>query len=151
MQVITLDNPLGLAGLAQLWKTETSGEFGILIDTRIHLERLGELMRDPNAVVFGLKTEEGEMVGYIGVCVFDNPVGPGLVAGEHFWFVHPNHRGMSTLRLLDAAMEWAKSRRCTHFIANASMLASSLHDRVCRLYEKKGMSHFETSYICELR
>ena len=51
------------------------------------------------------------------------------------------------MRLFRTAKKWAADNGCQYFMANASNLASDLHDKVCSIYEGIGMKKFETSYI----
>jgi hypothetical protein len=54
------------------------------------------------------------------------------------------------MRLLKAAKVLAKERGCSHFIMNASNLASDMHDKVCNFYKRLDMKKFETSFISEV-
>ena len=93
---------------------------------------------------------DDEPVGYIGLEYFSSPLGNQKMANEHFFFVKPDKRGMSSIRLLRTAKVLAHERGCTHFIMNASNLASDMHDKICGFYEKMDMKLFETSYITEI-
>ena len=94
--------------------------------------------------------DESNAVGILGIQIFKNPLGHELMANEHYWYVMKDYRGLSGIRLLKTGFKWAKDQGCTHFICNASNLASELHDGVCKLYKKMGMKHFETTYIMEV-
>jgi len=89
-------------------------------------------------------------VGFIGVTMFQSPISVDRMATEHLWYVIPVYRGWGGIRLIKVAKAWARSQGCSHFIGNASMLASDLHDQVCELYEAMKMKKFETVYICPL-
>ena len=95
--------------------------------------------------------KDGEPVGLIGLQYFDSPLGNQVMANERYFFVMPEHRGISSIRLKKEAENLAMLKGCTHIIFNASNLASKLHDKVCSLYEKTGCAKFETSYIKELK
>lgn len=150
MKVIALQDVSVLAPLAQAWLMEVNGDFGIDIDVAAHLKDLQDFVNGEQSDVLGLETESGAIAGYMGVHWFFNHMGRGKFASEHYWYVHPDHRGVGSMRLMNAAMNWAKDKGCSHFLATASELASGLHDKVCRLYEKMGMKRFETTYICEV-
>jgi len=148
-RIVTINNADNLLALMDSWKLEASREFKIDFNSKVNARHLAEMVNGANSTVIGLMDGD-TVVGYMGLCIFENPVGKGVMASEHFWYVLPEHRGIGAIRLLEAGMEWAKARGCTHFIGNASRLASELHDKVCEVYIKNGMSHFETSYICSL-
>ena len=93
---------------------------------------------------------DGKPIGYIGLQYFMSPLGNQKMANEHFFFVIPEKRGLSSMRLLWDAKVLAHERGCSHFIMNASNLASDLHDKVCCFYKRLGMKKFETSYISEV-
>ena len=88
-----------------------------------------------------------EPIGFIGIQYFDNPLGNQKMANENYFYVLPEKRGLSSIRLLKEAKKVAKSKGCSHFIMNASNLASDMHDKICKLYERLGMARFETAYI----
>ncbi|MBE3087704.1 MAG: GNAT family N-acetyltransferase [Chloroflexi bacterium] len=131
------------------WKQEASREFNIDFDIESNIKHLNDMINGANSTVIGLMDDD-RVIGYMGICIFENPVGKGIMASEHFWYVLPEHRGIGAIRLLEAGMDWARARGCTHFIGNASRLAGDLHGKVCKLYEKMGFTLFETSYICSL-
>jgi len=97
------------------------------------------------------KEDDGEIVGYMGIVMFNSPLGSNKVASEHFWYVSEEHRGKGSMRLIQAAREWAKEKGCSHLMMTASTLASDLHDRVCMLYERIGFKKFETVYVQEIK
>lgn len=89
-------------------------------------------------------------IGYLGLEYFISPLGDQKMANEHYFFVMPEKRGLSSIGLMRKAKVLAKERGCTHLIMNASNLASDMHDRVCAFYERLNMKLFESSYIKEL-
>ena len=91
--------------------------------------------------------DKGKIIGGLGMLTFNEPCSGKLVAQEHLWFVLKRHRGIGSLRLINAARIWAKKQGCTHLMFSANELVSNLHDRTCLLYEKLGMKKIETSYI----
>jgi GNAT superfamily N-acetyltransferase len=88
--------------------------------------------------------------GFIGMVQLESPVSQQKFANEHFWYVMEEARGIGSMRLVKHAEAWAKEKGCSHLIMTASTLASDLHDRICRLYVRRGMDKFETSYIKEV-
>jgi len=93
---------------------------------------------------------DNEPIGYIGLQYFISPLGSQKMANEHYFFVIPEKRGLASMKLLRKAEVLAKEKGCTHFIMNASNLASTLHDKVCDFYKRLGMKKFETSFIKEI-
>ncbi len=90
-------------------------------------------------------------IGYIGLRYFESPLGNQRIANENYLYVLPEKRGLASMRLIRNAKFLAKHKGCSHLILNASNLASELHDKVCRVYEKMGLVKFETSFIVELK
>jgi GNAT superfamily N-acetyltransferase len=132
-----------------MWKRESNHQkLKIDADDDIYIGKLQEFIDNPNNILLVL--EDDEIVGYMGLQAFESPLGNQLIANEHYWYVLPEKRGFSALKFLHAAERWAKEKGCSHLIMNASNLASDLHDRTCRLYERFGMSKFETTYIKEV-
>jgi len=122
---------------------------GIDLDEDTYLADLQRLVDEPDSDLFVL-WDDDVPVGYMGLRVFDSPLGRQMVASEHYWYVISEKRGMSALKFLPLAERWAKEKGCSHLQMSASMLASDLHDRTCKLYERFGMEKFETVFIKEV-
>lgn len=132
------------------WKTEANWDgYGIDVDVETYRRDLQKLVDNKDAELLVLVNGE-DVLGYIGITTFTSPFSNQKIASEHYWYVLPEHRGIGSIRLLKAAFIWAKENGCSHVLMNASMLASSLHDKVCGIYEKMGMKKFETQYIMRL-
>ena len=132
------------------WKEAcNAGDFGIELVPEKHFSDLADLIERDNADLFLLIDDE-KVVGYLGVTIFDSPLGNQKMANEHFWIVSKEKRGRGSLLLMRVARKWAKKKGCSHFIMTASNLASNLHDKVCKLYERMGFAKFETSFISEV-
>ncbi len=102
-----------------------------------------------NRAVF-VMIEEGKIIGLLGVDINKSPIGPEMIANEHFFYVIPKYRGQG-LQMIRTAEKWLKDKtQCTHFILNASYLASDLAPRVIRMYGLLGYSRFEVSMIKKL-
>lgn len=131
------------------WGEENKGqEIGIDIDQAVFINEIQRLSSGENSELF--VATNGIVIGILGIEIFNSPIGKQRMANEKFWYVAPNHRGSIGIRLLKHGMKWAKEQGCSHVTLNASYLASDLHDGVCKLYEKMGMTKFETVYIKEL-
>ena len=132
------------------WKQECNGEkFGIDCDVLIAENHIKTMIGSDRSKVFVL-TDNDKVVGLMGMNVLDNPIGKGVMANEHLWYVCKEYRGMKGASLINHAIQWAKDKGCSHIMATASMLASDLHDVICELYENIGMVKFETTYIRRL-
>jgi len=134
-----------LRWIAEQWRQESVKCFGIEKNTNEHLADLQDMIDSDNKDVLVVGDPP---FGYMGLTIFKNPLGTELFANEHYWYIVPEkRRGSGGVRLMMAAQEWAVSKGCEYLLMTASKLASDLHDNVCRLYEKAGFSHFETTYI----
>lgn len=124
--------------------------FGLLAnDVDKYLSGLKDLADGDNSDLLVLY-DDGSPIGYIGLQYFTSPLSNQKMANEHYFFVIPEKRGLSSMRLIKQAKLLAKQKGCSHFIMNASNLASKLHRKVCKLYERLDMKLFESSYICEI-
>jgi len=139
-----------LRPIAVAWSKEANCDaMGLDFDMEAHLKDLQELVDNPDSELFVLE-DENSPVGYIGITKFKSPLGKQFIANEHYYYVLPEKRGVSSVSLLRAVEQWAKLKGCSHILMNASYLASDLHDKVCRLYESLGMKKFESTYIKEV-
>lgn len=140
-----------LRSIAEAWKAEAEvNDMGILVvDIDKYLASLHLLAYGSSSNLLVLYDNEVP-VGLLGLNYFENPLGPQKMANEHYFYVIPKKRGVSSMRLIKEAKSLAKIMGCSHFIMNASNLASGLHDKVCGLYKKMKMKHFETSYVTKL-
>ncbi len=135
--------------LADEWKAFCScGQFGLEVDINSFLAGLMNLVDGKDSDLL-LLIDKDEIIGFMGLTIFQSPFGKEKVANEHYMFVSPG-RAAGSIRLISAAEEWAKDHGCSHIIMNASNAASDLHDKVCKLYERIGLLKFETSYIKEI-
>ncbi len=140
----------GLKKLVVEWKDDCNGGLmGFELNTDTYLTTLKDMVSDIDSDII-LLVDGDIIVGYMGVEWFVSPLGPNRIGNEHYWFVSKEHRGYGSMLLFEAAKKWCKDNRCSHIMMNASTLASDMHDKMCNLYEKYGMSKFETSYIKEI-
>ncbi|MCE5336835.1 MAG: GNAT family N-acetyltransferase [Desulfobacteraceae bacterium] len=126
-----------------------------LFDLDTDCEKMGRgilnMVRSPNSAVLVLEdSTTGDIVGFMGIIQSKNEEFESKFAMEHFWYVRSSHRGISSIKMLHHAKEWAKKKGCSRFLATASFLASDLHGQVCDIYEAVGMKPFETIYIGEV-
>lgn len=139
-----------LRPIAESWqKIVRANNFGLITDVNKHLVELEMMVAKDDANLIVLY-DGNNPVGYIGLRYFDSPLGNQRIAEEHYFYVIPENRGLASMRLIKNARNLAKLKGCSHLILNASNLASDMHDKICRFYEKSGMKKFETSYISEV-
>jgi len=136
--------------LAIEWKAMSQqNKFGLEVDVDVFLSSLADMIFNDNSDLLMLM-DGIEVVGIMGVMKFKSPFGKEQVANEHYLFVKKGHSISGGSRLIGEAGRWAKEHGCSHLILSASNVASRLHDKVCNLYERLGLSKFETSYIKEI-
>jgi len=141
-----------LKPVALEWKETCNGEMmGIELVPESHFADLASLIYREDADLFLLVNEEDNTaIGYMGITCFKSPICNQRMANEHYLYVAEESRGRGIMLLIKKAKEWAKEKGCSHLIFNASNLASDLHDKVCKFYERIGLNIFETSYIQEV-
>lgn len=140
-----------LRPIAESWRDECNGKgFALEADPDELLREFYRLANVGNGCELIVMFKDGRPVGIMGLTIFKSPIGKDRICNEHFWYVLPEHRGFKSLKMLGHATQWAKSKGCSHFMANASRLAGGLHDQVCHIYERSGMKHFETTYLMEV-
>ncbi len=135
-----------LTELVASWQSEWRGDiFGLAIEPAKVIRDLHEIAGGPRSTVLA-KIVDGKVVGVMGLVIFQNPYGGEHIVNEHCWYVVPAHRGY-VRDFFKAAREWARFKGCSHYILNASHMASGMCDRVSELYEKMGLAPFERSFI----
>jgi GNAT superfamily N-acetyltransferase len=146
----SIDDIESLKEVALEWKEECKGDdFGIELIPGTFFSHLADMINDVDKELF-LLLRKDKVIGFMGAIIFQSPLGNQNICQEHFWYIAGKHRGRGTLLLFRAMKEWAKERGCSHLIMNASCLASGIHDKLCRFYEKTGFKKFETSFIKEI-
>jgi len=119
---------------------------GIRLDEEVYLNDLQRLVNDSDSDLLVLE-KDSKIIGFMGLMIFDSPLGRQKIANEHYFYIMPEYRGISGVRMIKAAEDWAKDKGCSHLVMNASYLASDMCDKVCKLYERLGLRHFEHAYI----
>jgi len=128
------------------WLKEVNARvMGIELDEEVYLSDFQRLIDGDDSDLLVL--ERDKIIGFMGLTIFNSPLGRQRICNEHYWYVLPEYRGMASLRFIKAAQQWAREKGCSHLMMNASAMASDMHDKVCKLYELFGMKKFETTYI----
>jgi len=139
-----------LQEIVDSWIKESNVEqMGIELDEDVYLKDLRRLIDGNDTDLLVLENGD-KIIGFMGLLVFESPLGRQKIATEHYWYVLPQYRGISSLRLIRAAELWSQEKGCSHLLMNASYLASELHDKVCEIYNKTGFIPFESTYIKKL-
>lgn len=83
--------------------------------------------------------------GVLMAAAMDHPYGAGRIAKETVWFIRPEARGRSAIRMLDAYEAWAREQGC----ALVTMAAADFKPAQ-RLYERRGYAAAETHFLKRL-
>ena len=89
----------------------------------------------------GNKVTGPDVVGTIGMSVYEHPMSGDTVSSEAFWWINPEARGgRDSVRLLRATEEWVKEQgaRWMHMVAPSR--------RVGHFYERLGFLPLEMHY-----
>jgi predicted N-acetyltransferase YhbS len=101
------------------------------------------LIASPQAEVL-VADADGVLVGMVAAHLFPHPMASTPVAQEVVWWVAPEQRGTTGLKLLTALSAWAKAQG-----AEVLMMVSP-SPTIDTLYDKLGFSRGETSYMRRL-
>jgi GNAT superfamily N-acetyltransferase len=96
------------------------------------------LIAGENGEIF-VAEQAGELVGMIGLLVFQHPIAGERTVSELFWWVEPEHRG-GGVRLLKRAEQWAREQGAVKLFMVAPTAA------VGTLYERLGYEYLEAAY-----
>lgn len=88
---------------------------------------------------------EAKCCGLLMAVWFEHPFGAGRYAKETVWYIAPDARGRSALKMLHAYEVWAKEQGCT-----AIGMASLETNDVSKLYERCGYKPVETHFLKSL-
>ncbi len=130
------------------WVDEcASNEFGIDMEVTDYINEVYKLIHLDDCDLLVMEVD-GHIIGLMGITCYKSPIGRQKIANAHYWYTLPEHRGKG-ISFVFEARKWAHERECTHLILNASNM-NSLHDKVCQIYQRIGMSRFETAFIEKL-
>lgn len=91
-------------------------------------------------------SRDGEYTGFMVLLKMPSILGKQSIGVEKYWY--GKRDGVA---LFKEAEKWCRENGCSHLVMCASRLASELHDKVCRFYEKMGMRLYESTYIMEVK
>jgi GNAT superfamily N-acetyltransferase len=86
---------------------------------------------------------DGMAQGLLLAVAYEHPFGPVRMARETVWWIEPDHRGLSAVRMLEAYEDWCRSQDC-HY---SGMAAMGGDESVGRLYMRRGYRAAETHYL----
>lgn len=133
--------------LREFFKQTRQAKFVEMDDDAV-LALVAQLVSNPAAAVFAA-VDEGEVVGVTGGLLYPLWFSPTHTTGqEMFWYVGQEHRrSKAGKKLFNALEEWAKAAGADSF---AMVALSHLHEnRIGKMYESKGYTPMERSYIKE--
>ena len=86
-------------------------------------------------------------VGFMGVLLKNSYCGKEYIADEHYWYVSPKHRGISSVRFIPFLETVAKTAGCSHVMLNANCMAGGRTENIWKLYERQGYLPYDKSYL----
>lgn len=119
-------------------------EIATLLSDLHVLSSMRDLRHDLNkssAAIYGLiksgqfvkVIDEGKIVGvFIGI-VIESWFGPDKMASDLAWYVHPDHRGIQSVKLLKSFIKWAKdsgAKQVRPGVSTASKSAREIYQRL---------------------
>jgi GNAT superfamily N-acetyltransferase len=119
---------------------ELSGQLGYPTTEKDMAGRLAMLLSRPHGVVLVAETPAHEVLGWLHVSVTPLLEVP-LRAEVNGLIVREGERSLGAgTKLLEAAEDWARSKRCT----SMSVRSSVIRDRAHAFYLRNGYEHYKT-------
>lgn len=117
---------------------ETTMEY--LLSTYITTETCAVFVLEKEGTIIG------GIMGHIAPAYWNMSV---LTCQQLGWFVHPEHRGFHSIRLLDTLEAWAKEKGAKVFFSGAKMVHGQF-EMMAAMLKKKGFVPLEMAYIKEI-
>jgi hypothetical protein len=138
-----------LIPLLESWKAEQNGKsMGIDVTVEGFVNDINKWLSSLGGTIL-VASDMKNAVGFMVLVTVPSEFGDQKWGVEKGWYVLPK-TPMAGLLLYRRAEDWCRENGCSHFLMSASHLASDMHDKVCRFYEKMGMTQFETTFIKEM-
>ena len=96
----------------------------------------------PNMLCLVLDQDDAAQ-GVLMAVASEHPFGPVRLATETVWWIEPEYRGLSAVRMLVAFEDWAREQDC-HYSGMAGMGASPA---VAHLYQRRGYRQAEVHFL----
>ncbi|KKL69351.1 hypothetical protein LCGC14_2115800, partial [marine sediment metagenome] len=127
------------------WYEEQEGAvFGMDMNVDAYIKDMNRWLGNLGGIIL-IAFEESVLVGFMTLIIVPSEFGNQTWCIEKGWYVRPRSKS-SGIRLYRKAENWCREKGCSHLIMTASRGASSLHDKLCRFYERMEMKQLETSY-----
>ena len=121
-------------------------------DVPVNVENLLSVLENfdsPSSKMFLLYDEDTPVGLLAGVITEQHPLWHGIkIASELFWYVHPDHRGKNSLKLVKDYETWAKENGCKY--VTMAHFYNELGTKLSDLYSRLGYKEVEVSYLKEL-
>lgn len=136
-----LDEDLQEAFLEFWNESGRSGEF----DLPGFLRNWEILIESGMGFIFVLRSEIGEVQGYLAAVIVADPFNGEKVCAENFWYVRKHARGsIGGMRLFQAFEEEAKAAGCKRCLM--VHLENLTPEKLAKLYERRGYRLIERTY-----
>lgn len=86
--------------------------------------------------------KDGSVCGLLMATYSQHPFGAGLWARETVWYVSPEARGGTGIKMLAAYEEWAVGAGCA-----AISMATLANNDVSAIYQRRGYAQAETHFV----
>jgi GNAT superfamily N-acetyltransferase len=110
------------------------------------MARLAEQLLTAEHGAILVAERDGILVGMIGMIAFNHHISGEWMAGEVFWWVNDEARGVTGIRLLKRLEAWARAQGA----AALQMGAPVSSPRVAALYRRIGFTEVETTFQLRL-
>jgi len=113
-------------------------------------DRVEEVCRQTIEGGFALVYDQGDgvIVGVFGGVVYEPTFSRDIMASDLVFYVHPNHRGYVSIRMIKAFIAWSVGKGCK--LISVGVTAGIDNDRVVELYESMGFVRAGNSLMMEV-
>ena len=147
VRMCKLGDIIKLKPLLKRWQAEANS-FNLDMDIDYFMVELHNMVSSETCGVIILTSKKDRPLGFMGLVQASPLSEKNKIMNEHYWYIEPEHRGgRNSLLMINKALEIAKQMGCTRFSITASRIASDLHDKVCRIYERLGFEQYETAFM----
>jgi GNAT superfamily N-acetyltransferase len=81
--------------------------------------------------------------GVLMAVAAEHPFGPVRLATESVWWIEPEYRGLSAVRMLEAFEDWARGQDCDY----SGMAGMGASPQVASLYARRGYRAAELHFL----
>jgi GNAT superfamily N-acetyltransferase len=87
--------------------------------------------------------KDGAAQGVLMAVASGHPFGPVRLATETVWWIEPEYRGLSAVRMLEAFEDWAREQDCDY----SGMAGMGASPQVASLYQRRGYRAAELHFL----